>query len=428
MSSLRSERTHTPPMSRPQARPRLPLITPISRPRQRSVSPNEDLDYVTARRHWEGMPRLPLRHRTSNEEVNAAYQSWQEYIRRQEHSPLRPPVTSPSPLARALDDYFLHGVSHCGMCRNPHKYNHILWARGLISGYSCRCGKKEEARSESSWEEEPSKPKDKGKSKAVPPEEAREEYPLASTTSIREASPTATVIAEWHNTPSEVMTLVTFVQPQGITHARALVDSGATDCIISATFVAKLGLTPYCLTNPRQLSRLDGYLVPGGVQYGITLTVLTGRREVAFPFLVTNELDGHIILGYPWLREFEPRILWKTGRIDESALPIIITDAAPGITRSQALVPFPVRPPSSLSSFAVALPPDLPSTARGRRGYRPKKGGNVTVDPVTSPKAPQSGWQRKRESAGSATNSESRSNSRRKDSRASRRSPGHHAT
>ena len=30
------------------------------------------------------------------------------------------------------------------------------------------------------------------------------------------------------------MAPVTFVQSQGITHARALVDSGATDCIISA--------------------------------------------------------------------------------------------------------------------------------------------------------------------------------------------------
>ena len=52
----------------------------------------------------------------------------------------------------------------------------------------------------------------------------------------------------------------------------------------------------------------------------------------------------------------------------------------------------------------------------------------VTVDPVTSKKAPQSGRQRERESARSATNSESRPDSGRKDSRASHRSPGHHAT
>ena len=52
----------------------------------------------------------------------------------------------------------------------------------------------------------------------------------------------------------------------------------------------------------------------------------------------------------------------------------------------------------------------------------------VTVDPVTSKKAPQSGPQRERESTRSVTNSKSRSNSRRKGSRTSRRSPGHHAT
>ena len=62
-------------MSRTRARPWSPLITPISRPRQRSVSPNEDPDYVAACCHWEGMPRPPLRHQTSNEEVNAAFRS-----------------------------------------------------------------------------------------------------------------------------------------------------------------------------------------------------------------------------------------------------------------------------------------------------------------------------------------------------------------
>ena len=52
----------------------------------------------------------------------------------------------------------------------------------------------------------------------------------------------------------------------------------------------------------------------------------------------------------------------------------------------------------------------------------------VTVDPVTSKKAPQSVQQKERESAQSVTNSESRSKSRRKDSHVPRRSPGHHAT
>lgn len=130
-----------------RARPQSPLITPISQPCQRSVSPNEDPDYVTACCHWEGLPRPLLHHCMSNKEVDAAFKSWQAYIlwqQDQERSPLRPSAMPPSPPLSAPTDFMLHGISHCGKCRNLHKYNHILWARGLISGYSCHCGTQEE--------------------------------------------------------------------------------------------------------------------------------------------------------------------------------------------------------------------------------------------------------------------------------------------
>ena len=52
-------------------------------------------------------------------------------------SPTKTPDT-PSP-SSIPTDFSLYGLSHCGKCRQPHKYDHVLWARGLVSGYTCRC-------------------------------------------------------------------------------------------------------------------------------------------------------------------------------------------------------------------------------------------------------------------------------------------------
>ena len=73
-------------------------------------------------------------------------------------------------------------------------------------------------------------------------------------------NPTPSVTAEWNNDPSNLMAPETFVRPQGI-QMHALVDSGATDCLLSSMFAAKMGLTPHWLANLLQLSNIDRTLV-----------------------------------------------------------------------------------------------------------------------------------------------------------------------
>src|SRR6202012_5411364 len=41
-------------------------------------------------------------------------------------------------------------------------------------------------------------------------------------------------------------------------------------------------------------------------------------------FLITDLRNEDLILGYPWLANFEPKFSWKEGVIDVSYLPIII--------------------------------------------------------------------------------------------------------
>src|SRR6266702_4330092 len=55
------------------------------------------------------------------------------------------PTTTPtSPVLRGsskLPSYWQFGLIHCGQCRLPKEYLHTLWARGIVSGWTCRCDK-----------------------------------------------------------------------------------------------------------------------------------------------------------------------------------------------------------------------------------------------------------------------------------------------
>src|SRR6266702_1069707 len=57
------------------------------------------------------------------------------------------PTTTPtSPVLRGsskenLPSYRQFGLIHCGQCRLPKEYSHTLWARGIVSGWTCRCDK-----------------------------------------------------------------------------------------------------------------------------------------------------------------------------------------------------------------------------------------------------------------------------------------------
>ncbi len=38
-----------------------------------------------------------------------------------------------------LPNYRQFELIHCGQCRLPKEYSHTLWARGIVSGWTCRC-------------------------------------------------------------------------------------------------------------------------------------------------------------------------------------------------------------------------------------------------------------------------------------------------
>jgi hypothetical protein len=56
----------------------------------------------------------------------------------------------------------------------------------------------------------------------------------------------------------------------------------------------------------------------------VDLNVQTGSKDAKMRFLVMDLGLEDLILGYPWLANFEPKFSWRDGVIDTSYLPIII--------------------------------------------------------------------------------------------------------
>src|SRR6266702_4702892 len=55
-------------------------------------------------------------------------------------SPTTPRSTALTASSRAnLPSYREFGLIHCGQCQLPKEYSHTLWARGIVSGWTCRC-------------------------------------------------------------------------------------------------------------------------------------------------------------------------------------------------------------------------------------------------------------------------------------------------
>src|SRR6266702_4668045 len=113
---------------------------------------------------------------------------------------------------------------------------------------------------------------------------------------------------------------------------KALVDSGATDCFMSETFLQQMTLGKRPLQKPQKIWNIDN--TPnqaGAIMHYIDLNVQTGGIRKTIQFLVTNIGNEDIVLGYPWMAAFEPKFTWKNGVINEKELPIVIRSVNPSV-------------------------------------------------------------------------------------------------
>ena len=108
---------------------------------------------------------------------------------------------------------------------------------------------------------------------------------------------------------------------EGIT-VEALLDSGATELIMSSEFAKKQGFKLKKLERPMQVRNMDGSfnresLIENTVEVNIYYKGYTERTEID----VIGGQKWSVILGMPWLAHHNPEIDWKTGEVKMTRCP-----------------------------------------------------------------------------------------------------------
>jgi len=95
-----------------------------------------------------------------------------------------------------------------------------------------------------------------------------------------------------------------------------MIDSGATEDFIDREVCNKHGIKIIKAKNPREVYRADGQpSAMGPVTHMTKVPIdLSSHRELA-TFQVANLQNHEVILGMPWVREYDPRLNWYDKRI-----------------------------------------------------------------------------------------------------------------
>jgi Retroviral aspartyl protease len=109
---------------------------------------------------------------------------------------------------------------------------------------------------------------------------------------------------------------ITFRHQRTTVAGRALIDSGATENFINYRTAIRWRLNTKDLWHPHKVYNMDRTENQGGIiSKSCVLRVRRGERQIAQRFYVTNLGQDRVILGYPWLREFNLEIDWEEGRL-----------------------------------------------------------------------------------------------------------------
>jgi hypothetical protein len=107
---------------------------------------------------------------------------------------------------------------------------------------------------------------------------------------------------------------ITFRHQRATVAGKALIDSRATENFIDYRTAVRWRLNTKDLWHPRKVYNVDRTENQGGIiNKSCILHVQRGEQQIAQRFYVTNLGQDQVILGYPWLWEFNPEIDWEEG-------------------------------------------------------------------------------------------------------------------
>jgi predicted aspartyl protease len=110
---------------------------------------------------------------------------------------------------------------------------------------------------------------------------------------------------------------IDFEHTQGMATAHALIDSGTTENFVDYQTAKRWNMPRKGLSKPRQIMNVDGTENKAGqVTEACILEVRHGGNKCLQRFYITDLGFDRVLLGYPWLSTFNPRIDWKEGKIE----------------------------------------------------------------------------------------------------------------
>jgi hypothetical protein len=104
------------------------------------------------------------------------------------------------------------------------------------------------------------------------------------------------------------------------THSKAkkqvIIDSGATSNFISSKLLRKMKIGKSNLPKPRTIWLMHGTRnEERHITHYVDLLVRSGDKSKELRFLVTDLGEEEVVLGYPWLTAFQPKINWKNATL-----------------------------------------------------------------------------------------------------------------
>jgi hypothetical protein len=85
---------------------------------------------------------------------------------------------------------------------------------------------------------------------------------------------------------------------------------------VDRNLVERLRLGTRLLERPIKLRNIDGtFNTTGEITHYINLMMCRADKKVKERFYVTGLSGIELILGYPWLRDFNPNVNWPTNTI-----------------------------------------------------------------------------------------------------------------